>query len=281
MNGLERITSAFESAQRDARAALITYLTLGYPDEETSLEAVIEASRSGADLIELGIPFSDPLADGPTIQHSTQVALSQHVTVKSCLDLAARIRERGVSQPLLFMGYVNPIFAYGIDAFAQDAARAGVDGLIIPDLPPEEASLFERACEKQNLALVFLLSPASPVERIEMIARRTSGFLYLVSLTGVTGVRNQLPPDLAGFVTRARGAAHTPVAVGFGISTPRQAGEVGAVADGVIVGSAIINAMRDAIQKQADPAAAAGAFIKGLRKGLTPVSTDSRSRFSS
>ena len=252
--GLDRISAAFAAARAEGRAALMPYFTLGYPDADTS-EAVIRAiAAAGADLIELGVPFSDPLADGPTIQRSTQVALEQGMTVARCLALTSRLREAGVTQALPLMGYVNPIIAYGAARFVADAAAAGADGLIIPDLPPEEAAAggageIEAACAAHGLALVYLAAPTSTDERLAMLAARTTGFLYLVSVAGVTGVRDGLPPDLAAFVGRARAVARTPIAVGFGIATPAQARAVGQLADGVIVGSALINAVTGA----ADP----------------------------
>jgi tryptophan synthase alpha chain len=258
------IASAFARARAEKRAALMPYFTLGYPDAPTSLEVIQAIVEAGADLIELGVPFSDPLADGPTIQGSTQAALASGITTRGCLDLTAQLRRRGVVVPLLLMGYANPLLAYGVQRFVTDAAAAGADGLIVPDLPPEEAGEVEGACRAHGLALVYLLSPASPPERIEQAASRTSGFLYLVSLNGVTGARAELPPALPEFVRRVRAAASTPVAVGFGISTPQQAQLVGGLADGVIVGSALIDAVRNAPH----PAQAAAAFVSSLRAAL-------------
>ncbi len=261
---IDRITNAFAAARAEGRPALMPYYTLGYPSIPTS-EAVTRAiSGAGADLIELGVPFSDPLADGPTIQRSTQVALEQGTTVAGCLELTARLRKDGVSQALLLMGYVNPILAYGAARFVADAAAAGADGLIIPDLPPEEAGEIEAACSAHGLALIYLAAPNSTPERLAMVASHTTGFLYLVSVTGVTGARDGLPSDLPAFVDRARAVARTPVAVGFGIATPAQAQAVGQLADGVIVGSALINAVTGA----ADPPAAASSFVAGLRVAL-------------
>ena len=262
--GLARIASAFASARAEGRAALMPYFTLGYPDIPTSEAVVAAIAAAGADLIELGVPFSDPLADGPTIQHSTQVALEQGMTLARGLALTRRLRAAGVAQPLLLMGYANPILAYGVPRCVADAAAAGADGFIVPDLPPEEAADLEAACRAHGLALVFLLAPTSTPERIAAVAGRGTGFVYLVSLAGVTGARDRLPPDLAAFVGRVRGATDMPLAVGFGIATPEHAAAVGALADGVIVGSALINAAGRA----ADPAAAAGAFVRSLRTAL-------------
>jgi tryptophan synthase alpha chain len=263
-DGLARIASAFAAARAEGRAALMPYFTLGYPDIPTS-EAVVRAiAAAGADLIELGVPFSDPLADGPTIQHSTQVALAQGVTVTRCLEMVARLRRAGVTQPLLLMGYVNPILAYGVPRYVAEAAAAGADGFIVPDLPPEEAADLEAACRAHGLALVFLLAPTSTPERIAAVISHATGFVYLVSLAGVTGARDQLPPDLAAFVGRVRSATSLPLAVGFGIATPEHAAAIGALADGVIVGSALIKAAGAA----AEPAAAAGRFVRALSEAL-------------
>jgi tryptophan synthase alpha chain len=272
MTGLQRIAAAFAAAQAEGRPALMPYFTLGYPDAPTAAAVVRAICRAGADLVELGVPFSDPLADGPTIQHSTQVALERGMSVAGCLALVACLRGDGLAQPFLLMGYINPILAYGIERFAADAAAAGVDGLIVPDLPPEEAGdpstgsgqTLEAACRAHGLALVFLLAPTSTPERIALVAGRSTGFTYLVSQTGVTGARDQLPADLAAFVGRVRMVARTPLAVGFGISNAAQARAVGWIADGVIVGSALINTVAEAADR---PAAAAG-FVAGLRTAL-------------
>ena len=267
--GLARIASAFAAARAEGRAALMPYFTLGYPDIPTS-EAVVRAiAAAGADLIELGVPFSDPLADGPTIQHSTQVALEQGMTLARGLALTHRLRAAGVTQPLLLMGYVNPILAYGVARYAADAAAAGADGFIVPDLPPEEAGELEAACRTHGLALIFLLAPTSTPERIAAVVSHATGFVYLVSLAGVTGAREQLPPDLAAFVDRVRAATGLPLAIGFGIATPEHASAVGALADGVIVGSALIKAAGAA----ADPAAAAGRFVRALSEALRRATT--------
>ena len=262
--GIFAITQAFEQARTSGCAALMPYFTLGYPNAETSIEIVRSVAESGADLIELGVPFSDPLADGPTIQRSTQVALEGGITVRRCMELAAELRKLSIEQPLLLMGYINPILAYGIERFVEDAAASGVDGLIVPDLPPEEAGELETACKKAGMALVYLLAPTSTDERIRLVAERSSGFIYLVSVTGVTGARATLAADLAEFVERVRCFTTMPLAVGFGISTPEQAAQVGRTADGVIVGSALINAVEDGNH----PAYSAAGYIAGLRAGL-------------
>lgn len=263
-SGTQRISQVFRQAREAGRAALMPYFTFGYPDIPTSLEVIEAIAEAGADLIELGVPFSDPLADGPTIQNSTHIALEKGICVRTCLELMAELRRRGVRQPFLLMGYVNPILAYGVERYVADAAESGADGLIVPDLPPEEAETLEAACRHHGLALVYLVSPASPPERVALVARRTEGFLYLVSLTGVTGARSELPAGLADFITRVRQVACTPLAVGFGISTPQQAHLVGQLADGVIVGSALI----EVAGRAGHPAQAAADFTRALKLAL-------------
>lgn len=255
--GVEKISQAFTQARQQGRAAWMPYFTLGYPDLPASQRIVEAIAAAGADLIELGVPFSDPLADGPTIQHSTQVALQNGANLAGCLDLVANLRANGVGQALLLMGYYNPILSYGVERFAADAAQTGVDGFIVPDLPPEEAGDLQQACRQQGLALVYLLAPTSTLERIQLVSSCASGFIYLVSLTGVTGARRELPPGLEAFAARVREATPLPLAVGFGISTPEQARRVAEVADGVIVGSKLIEiadqggavAVQDFVQK--------------------------------
>ena len=269
MDGIIRIASAFEMANSAGRAAFMPYLTLGYPEPMLSLSLVEAAANSGADLIELGIPFSDPLADGPTIQHSTQVALEQGMTVARCIDFMDKIRCRGVGLPMLMMGYFNPLLSYGLEQFVTDATQAGADGFIIPDLPQEEAIIMEAACYKHGRALVYLVSPNTKPERLALLAQRTSGFLYLVSVTGVTGARENLPGDLKAFICRARAVAKTPLAVGFGITTPAQACAVGSLADGVIVGSALVNAI-DA--QGSDPIQNVIKFVSGFTKEMAASS---------
>ncbi len=260
MTGLSRIATAFAAAHAVGRAALMPYCTLGFPTPDTS-PAILEAiAASGADLLELGMPFSDPLADGPTIQHATRIALENGMTTARCLKMVAGLRQAGILQPLLLMGYCNPILAYGVERFVTDAARAGADGLIVPDLPPEEAGKVEKACRASDLALVYLLPPNASPERMQLVAGRSTGFLYLVSLTGVTGARRVLPPDLAGFIRQVRQATSLPLALGFGISNPQQAHAVGELADGVIVGSALI----DAIERPGDPVQNAAQFVLEL-----------------
>ncbi len=263
--GLEQITAAFAAARANGRAAaLMPYFTLGYPHRATSLD-VIAAIAAESDLLELGVPFSDPLADGPTIQHSTQVSLERGTTLAGCLDMVREVRQRGVTTPILLFGYYNPFLAYGLAAIARDARQAGAQGFIVPDLPPEEAADLEAAAAQEGLAYVHFLAPTSSPPRIAAVTERAQGFIYLVSVTGVTGARQSIQSDLAGFIDRVRAATAVPLAVGFGISTPRQAADVGRLADGVIVGSALINAVNAA---PGDEPAAARRFVRALAQAL-------------
>ena len=186
-SGVARIAALFEGLRTEGRAALMPYLTLGYPTPERSLELVAAAVAGGADILELGVPFSDPLADGPVIQRATHVALEQGTTVARCLGLARDLRGRRIMVPFVFMGYYNPILAYGEESYCRDCAGAGVDGLIVPDLPPEEAGGLEAACERHGLALIYLLAPTSTPERVRLVTARSRGFVYLVSVTGGVG----------------------------------------------------------------------------------------------
>jgi tryptophan synthase alpha chain len=243
------------------RKALIPYVTVGYPSIEATLEVVPLLAKNGSDIVELGIPFSDPLADGVTIQRSSYNALQKGVSINISLDVARRLREK-VDIPLVFMTYYNPVFHYGLENFCRACVGAGIDGLIIPDLPPQEGADLEALAKNKDLDLIYLLAPTSPQERIRLVGQRSRGFIYLVSVTGVTGARDSLPADLSAFVARVRKTASQPLCVGFGISTPSQAKQVAAIADGVIVGSRIIQLMEEgAMGKVAE-------FIKGLREAL-------------
>jgi tryptophan synthase alpha chain len=212
-------------------------------------------AEAGVDGFEIGMPFSDPLADGPTIQAATQIALENGITVKRCLTAVCDLRQRGLDQPMLLMGYLNPVLAYGVETFARDAKAAGADGLILPDLPPEEADLVREACTREGLALVFFLAPTSNAERIALVAERANGFIYLVSVTGVTGARNELPPDLREFVARVRAQTDKPLVMGFGISQPEQARLMSEIMDGFIVGSALVRAGGESVAAVRDLAA--------------------------
>jgi len=221
------------------KKVLITYVTVGYPDVKTTVAAAVSMAEKGVDIIELGVPFSDPLSDGITIQNASHKALLNGVNLKICLETAAEIRHK-VSTPLVFMSYLNPIYRYGIKKFCRDCARVGVNGLIIPDLPPEEGRIFAPDVTRNNIALIYLLAPTSTPERITLAAEKSRGFIYLVSEAGVTGARESLPAGLKDFVQRVRKVTGKPLCVGFGISTPEQAARVTKIADGVIIGSKIV-----------------------------------------
>jgi len=261
---MSRIASTFETLRTQGRTALMPYLTIGYPELESALEIVPAIVDAGADLIELGVPFSDPLADGATIQAASQRALENGVTLERCLDQAAALRERGIDVPFVLMGYYNPILQLGIDDFAARSAEAGIDGLIVPDLPPEESDELGAMLEAQGVDPIFLLPPTKDEARIRLVIERTRGFLYLVSLTGVTGARERLPAELESFVERVRSMTDLPLAVGFGIGTPEQAGRVAGIADGIIVGSAFLQA----IGSGEEPVQSGVAFVRALREGV-------------
>jgi tryptophan synthase alpha chain len=239
---VSRIGEVLARCRKDGRMAFIAFVTVGYPDVDATLRLVPALVAGGADMVELGVPFSDPLAEGTTIQRSSYHALQQGVTPAVCLEVVKQLREQGVAIPLLLMGYYNPILAYGIDKFARDAAAAGADGLILVDLPPEEAAGVQTACADRGLDLIYLLAPTSSDERIALVAGRANGFVYCVSLTGVTGARGEIPPGLREFLARVRAHTSLPLAVGFGISRRehvRAVGELGA--DAAVIGSAIID----------------------------------------
>jgi tryptophan synthase alpha chain len=265
VSGIERISEAFASARADGRrAALMPYLMGGFPDLDTSFEIARACVDEGASLLELGIPFSDPLADGPVIQAAGTTALRAGITLDDVVGLAASVSRQGV--PIVVMCYENQILARGVERFADMLLAAGVSGLIVPDLPIEEADATLAACDERQLALVPLLAPTTPDERLELIASRARGFLYVVSLTGTTGERSGLADILPGLLARAKSGATVPAAVGFGIGTPDQArAAADAGADGVIVGSRLVRAAQEA----KDPPAAVGALVREFSGALT------------
>ena len=236
---MSRLLSVFN---KPGHTALIPYVTVGYPSIEATLNVVPLLARSGCDMVELGIPFSDPMADGATIQRASFHALKNGVTPQICLEVAEQLSNK-VDIPMVFMTYFNPVFSYGLQKFCSACAGFGVSGLIIPDLPPDEGSELEAITRKQSLDLIYLLAPTSTKQRIRLVAERSRGFIYLVSVSGVTGVRDSLPPDLGAFVAKVKKVASQPLFVGFGISTPEQARQVAGMADGVIIGSRIIQLM--------------------------------------
>jgi len=257
---LSGIASVFS---QPSHKALIAYVTVGYPSISATMKVVPLLASSGCDIVELGIPFSDPLADGATIQKASFSAIENGVTPQLCLEVAEQLSQK-VSIPLVFMTYFNPILSYGQDKFLKACASSGISGLIIPDLPPEEGLEMETIIQKQNLDLIYLLAPTSTQERIRLVAERSRGFIYLVSVTGVTGARQELPADLEAFLTRVRMVAHQSLCVGFGVSTIDQARRVAQTADGVIVGSRLIQLMED----EDNFVSTVSSFIKELRQVL-------------
>lgn len=255
-SGIQAIGDMFAKARSQNRAAFMPYFPIGYPDYESSIEAVAAMAASGVDGFEIGIPFSDPLADGPVIQAATQIALEKGITVRKCIEAVRTLRARGVTQPMLLMGYVNPMLAYGISAFVQDVKSAGADGLIFPDLPPEEAGEVAQACADAGLALVFFAAPTSNQRRLELVASKATGFIYVVSVTGVTGARTEMPVDLQEFISRLRQHTNHPLVLGFGISTPAQARSMNGLVEGFIVGSAMVRAAKNGVDAVRDLAAA-------------------------
>ena len=262
---MSRIGPTFEELRARGRRALILYLTIGYPARDSALELVPALVEAGADVIELGVPFSDPMADGATVQRATQRALQNGVNMPHCLETVRELRARGVQVPLLFMGYYNLVLQFGLERFCEEAGAAGLDGLIIVDLPPEEAGELHASCRSHGIDLIFLLAPTSTDSRIREVASLASGFIYCVSLTGITGARSELPPELPRFLARVRAATATPLAVGFGISEPRHAQRVAELADGVVVGSALLNVVESATD---EGTAEVRAFVAGLREGV-------------
>jgi len=245
LRGLHSLEAMFKRAEAEKRAAFLPYFPIGFPNYEDSIEAVYAMAEANVDGFEIGVPFSDPLADGPTIQEATQIALQNGTTVKKCLQAVQILRERGVNQPMMMMSYANPLLAYGTEKFVQDAKTAGADGLIVPDLPPEEAHFFAGACKKEELALVFFLAPTSNERRIALVAEHASGFIYVVSLTGITGVRDELPVDLTHILAHIRNKTKTPLVLGFGISKPAHVQQLHGLVNGFIVGSALVRAGKE------------------------------------
>ena len=259
----DRIAEMFERTRGEGRPALIAFVPGGWPEPEATPEIVRALLEGGADAVELGVPFSDPLADGITNQAAYQQSLEAGVTQDDVLTAVRQLRDEGVSAPLLLMGYFNPMLASGPEPFAQAALDAGVDGLIVVDLPVEEAAELAEPARARGLHLVYLLAPTSTDERISAVAERGSGFVYCVSVTGVTGSRAQLSEELPAFIARVRERAELPLAVGFGISAREQVEEVGRIADAAIVGSAIVQVIAKA------PRERRGEAVRGLMEQLS------------
>lgn len=236
---MSRISRKFEQLKREGRKALITFITAGDPDLALTERLVPKMAAAGADIIELGIPFSDPMADGPTIQLSSERSLSGGANLKSILASVKNIR-KVCDVPILLMGYCNPVLAFGLEMFCREAAESGVDAVLLVDLPPEEAGELVSFTKKHGIDFISLLTPTSDISRIKKIKKFGSGFIYYVSVAGVTGARANVADDIGSMVEKIRRETALPVAVGFGISTPEQAGSVARLADGVVVGSALV-----------------------------------------
>jgi len=241
-----RLVRKINEAHGKKRKLFCAYLTLGFPSISYTEKLIVALVKVGADIIELGFPFSDPLADGPTIQFSSEYALRHGVKFDRAFQLVSRLRKRGVQVPILFFSYYNPIYQKGYKRFTQALKKSGFDGVIIPDLPPEEDRELPRLLRSKGLSLVYLVTPTSTSKRIKMITQKSSGFIYLVSLKGVTGVRKKLDANVVFHVCRIRKATRKAVLIGFGVSNPKQAHRMSRISDGVIVGSAFIEAIRRA-----------------------------------
>ncbi len=259
---MNRIEAKFKELEKKRRTTLIPFITAGDPDLKTTKELVLEMERRGADIIELGIPFSDPIADGPTIQAAGIRAMKHKISLENILELVKDLRKK-TEVPLVLMTYYNLFFNYGIEKFVIQARENGVDGVIAADLPIEEASELKRYARKNNLDTIFLASPTSPPQRLKLIAKETRGFIYYVSLTGVTGARKKLPEDLIFSLKRVKRFTKKPIAVGFGISKPEHIRKIRRYADGAVVGSAIISVIEKNL-KSKDLVKKVGDFVERL-----------------
>jgi len=263
---MNRIDNLFRKLKKKRKKAFIAYITAGDPTLKKTERIVVELEKSGVDLIELGIPFSDPLADGPTIQKASERAISGGANIRSIFKMARSLRKK-VRLPLVFMTYYNLVFHHGIKKFIKDSKKIGVDGVIIPDLPPEESKDLIHIAKKNNFSTIFLAAPTSTKKRLKDIAKKSKGFIYYVSLTGVTGARERLPKDILTNVHRLKRITKKPVCVGFGISNPRQARNISHLADGIIVGSAIIKVIEKNANSK-DLYKEVSKFVKSLVKGM-------------
>lgn len=263
------ISKTFEKCRKEKRKALMPYLTAGYPDDKTFIKLLKVIIKAGADMVEIGIPFSDPLADGKTIQSSSQIALHNGANINGILRQLGEL-EYKYKVPLIIMSYYNPILQYGLSKFLNRSKAVGGRGLIIPDIIPDEGLAIEKNCRASNVDLVYLLAPTSNVQRRQLILKRSRGFVYLVSVAGVTGARKNLPGNLNRWITLVKKESRLPVCVGFGISGLTQAQSVARVADGVIIGSAIIDIIKKSSGSQ-EAVSNVGRFIRKIRKGIDNV----------
>ena len=264
---MNRIDKKFQELRDQGARAFMPYVCAGDPTPELIPKLLLTLEEAGADLIELGVPFSDPIADGPTIQRASERALTHNISLQQILEIATSVRQE-TDIPIVLMSYYNPIFRMGEEAFCKAAQAAGIDGLIVPDLPPEQAEPLLEVAPKYNLATIFLVAPTSPPERMQLIASVSTGFVYCVSLTGVTGAREMLSDEIAPMITELRKHTDKPISVGFGVSTAEQAAQIAQVADGVIVGSAIINVVEEHIDDEAKLLASVKQFASNLAEGV-------------
>ena len=258
-----RIDVTLAALRAEGKAALAPFVTVGYPDMPTSVEMAVAILESGADMLEMGIPFSDPLADGPTVQMTSFRALENGTTLRDALECLRGLRERGVDSPLVFMGYLNPFLNYGMERFAEEASEAGMDGIIIPDLPPEEAAPYKKILNSHGIHLIPLLAPTSTEKRIEQACKQASGFIYCVSVTGVTGARSELSGGVEGLARRIRARSDLPILVGFGVSRREHVESIARFADGAVLASAMLDSVSQVPTE--DAAETAARFVRGLR----------------
>ena len=264
---MNRIDKKFQELRDRGASAFMPYLCAGDPTPELTAKLLLTLEAAGADLIELGVPFSDPIADGPTIQRASERALTHGISLQQILEIVTSIRPQ-TDIPIALMSYYNPIFRMGEETFCKAAQDAGVDGVIVPDLPPEEAQQLLEIAPRYNLATIFLVAPTSPPERMQLIASVSTGFIYCVSVTGVTGARAMLSDEVAPMITELRKHTDKPISVGFGVSTPEQATQVSQIADGVIVGSAIVNVIEENMDDEGKMLAAVKQFTSNLDAGV-------------
>ena len=263
-----RIDARFAALKAEGRAAFVSYVMAGDPDPETAAKILKGLPAAGADVIEVGFPFSDPMAEGPPIQRAAQRALAKGMTLAGTLAAIAAFREADQDTPIILMGYTNPLVTWGYEAFARDAAAAGVDGMIVVDLPPEEAEDLADALDANQLSLIRLATPTTDDQRLPIVIRRTSGFVYYVSVAGVTGVKEADADAVAPHVVRVRKASGLPVAVGFGIKTPERAGAIAKVADAVVVGSALVDEVAEAVKLNEDVTARVLSKVASLAQAV-------------
>ena len=274
---MSRIAEKFNELKKLNRIALVNYITAGDPSPEMTADLVLKLVEGGADIIELGVPFSDPMADGPAIQLASERALKKGTTLKMVIDMVRSIREKS-EVPIIIFGYYNPIYKYGLEKFSIDAARAGADGVLVVDLPPEEADELKVHTDKAGLDMIFLLAPTSTGERMGLVTKNASGFVYLVSVTGITGVRPDMDYSLEDLTSEIKHYTKLPVGIGFGISSPEQVSRIAEYADAVIVGSAIVRIIEKHGEKKKELFDELSGFVNGLSRACGGTGEKSLSR---